>query len=280
MPGLNFDRAVAFYDATRALPPGVDGAVRDALVQRLGLQRGARLLEVGVGTGRIALPFLERGYAYVGVDLAAGMMAELRRKLSERAPHTTAPLIQADAMALPLRPATFDVTIMINLLHLVEDYHAALAEVRRVLRQGGHIVVSSNEYAERVRQEQAAGGLTGPRRVTQQWNDILEQLGIDRRQPGARTRWLPNDELVPALEAAGFAVERAELARYQSKPLTPRERLAAHRERIFSSDWNIPEPIHAEAVRRLERWLDEQHGAPDTPGSDEESFVVLIGSLP
>lgn len=279
MPGINFDRAVAFYDATRALPPGVDVLVRDALMEHLHLDRSARLIEIGVGTGRVAMPFVEGGYQYWGVDLAEGMLNELRRKLVARGYDATR-FIRGDAMALPFHDATFDVALLIHLLHLVDDYHQALHEVRRVLKPGGRIVASSNEYAERARAEHDGAGLTGPRLVTQQWNDILADFGIDRRKPGPRTRWLANDELTAAMTAIGATVERVVLARYQGNPITPRQRAAMHRERIFSSDWNIPGPIHEEAVKRLERWIDETHPAPDTPASDDEAFVVLIGTLP
>ena len=81
MPGVNFDRAAAFYDATRALPDGVAEQVRDAVLDRVGARPGTRFLEVGVGTGRIALPFVRAGHAYCGVDLSAAMLGALREKL-------------------------------------------------------------------------------------------------------------------------------------------------------------------------------------------------------
>ena len=81
MPGVNFDRAAAFYDATRALPDGVAEQVRDAVLERVGARPGTRFLEVGVGTGRFALPFVRAGHAYCGVDLSAAMLGALREKL-------------------------------------------------------------------------------------------------------------------------------------------------------------------------------------------------------
>jgi ubiquinone/menaquinone biosynthesis C-methylase UbiE len=50
MPGVKFDRAVAFYDASRALPDGVAEQVRDAILDRVGTRPGTRFLEIGVGT--------------------------------------------------------------------------------------------------------------------------------------------------------------------------------------------------------------------------------------
>jgi ubiquinone/menaquinone biosynthesis C-methylase UbiE len=70
MPGVVFDRATSFYDATRGFPPGVAEQVRDQIARCTGAGRSTRLLEIGVGTGRIALPFLQIGADYTGADLS------------------------------------------------------------------------------------------------------------------------------------------------------------------------------------------------------------------
>src|SRR5215470_9466069 len=105
MPGVVFDRATSFYDATRGLPPGVAEQVRDQIALCTGAGRNTRFLDIGVGTGRIALPFAQVGADYTGADLRA-----VRLKLA-----------LADAMALPFADASFEVIIMIHLLHLVSD---------------------------------------------------------------------------------------------------------------------------------------------------------------
>ena len=64
MPGVNFDRAAEYYDATRGYPPGVDEQLRDALIKQLQLAPQAHIIEPGIGTGRIAFPFVRAGYRY------------------------------------------------------------------------------------------------------------------------------------------------------------------------------------------------------------------------
>ena len=80
MKSLTFDRAVSYYDRTRALPREVSDALTDALIELGQLQPGRRCLEVGVGTGRIALPLVARGVDLVGVDLSSAMLARLASK--------------------------------------------------------------------------------------------------------------------------------------------------------------------------------------------------------
>jgi SAM-dependent methyltransferase len=75
---INFDRAAEFYDATR----DVGDAVTDASIDLLATSfagRG-RVLEVGVGTGFLAVPRAAGGLDLVGVDVSTAMVAKLRRK--------------------------------------------------------------------------------------------------------------------------------------------------------------------------------------------------------
>jgi len=280
MPGINFDRAASFYDATRALPDGVAGVVADAIVRCVGAGPDTRFLEVGIGTGRIALPLILAGYVCCGIDVSPAMLGVLRAKIAghpQRRARTG--LALADAMSLPLRARTFDVVLMFHLLHLVDDHRRALHEARRVLRPGGRVIASADEFTARNRRDEAAGRTaTGGRLVTNRWNTILTGLGVDRRAP-PRGRWLVDETLAESLAEIGASVERVVLARYRERPQTPRERAAAHRDRIFSSDWDIPNDVHAEAARQLDRWLDSEHPAPDTPSSEEAEISVFAATL-
>src|SRR5262249_24705514 len=273
MPGVNFDRAASFYDATRALPDGVADQVAEAILRHVEAGPDTCFLEVGIGTGRIALPLILAGYAYCGIDLSVAMLGTLRRKIDEYpARRTRTRLVLADAMSLPLRAGAFDVVLMIHLLHLVDDHARALQEARRVLRPGGHIIVSANEFAARNRRDEVVGRVaTGARLVTNRWNAILTGLGLSRTTR-SQGQWLRDEMLAAALSAVGASPERVVLARYRERPQTARQRAAAHCDRVFSSDWNIPDEVHAEASRRLKEWLDTEHSSPDQPASEEVEF--------
>ena len=99
-----------------------------------------RVLDVGCGTGNL-LPFLEApGYGmqeYVGVDLSPEMLRMARGK-PRRVP---AGWITADAERLPLPDSSFDVAVTASVLHYWDDADAALAEIRRVLRPDGHLLL-------------------------------------------------------------------------------------------------------------------------------------------
>jgi len=277
MPGVAFDRATSFYDATRGFPPGVAEQVRDQIALCTGAGCDTRILEIGVGTGRIALPFVQIGADYTGVDLSLPMMEVLRKKIAAIFEGVARlKLALADAMALPFADASFDVIIMIHVLHLVSDWRQTLRECRRVLRDGGWLALSSNEHAERKQRDVIASRTPdGPLLVRQKWNEIMNELSQDRsRQPGVR--WLANAEVCDALAQMGAAVRHVTLAEYQHRPITAREMASLHRDRIFSSDWHHSDDVHSVATRRLERWLEQEHPAPDAPHQAHVQFSVLL----
>jgi len=99
---ISFDRAADYYDATRALPDDARVALTEVLAAELA-GRGP-CLEIGVGTGRIALPLHDRGISLVGADIAPAMLRRLVRNAGGRQPF---PLLLADATRLPLSGAAF-----------------------------------------------------------------------------------------------------------------------------------------------------------------------------
>ena len=64
---MSFDRVADVYDATRALPEGVPGAITRRIEEATYAGPETRFLELGVGTGRIAEPLIAAGYPYTGV---------------------------------------------------------------------------------------------------------------------------------------------------------------------------------------------------------------------
>src|SRR5690554_2560655 len=101
---ISFDRAADFYDQTRALPAGIGPLTASALNRFL--KPSDRLLEIGIGTGRIAGPLVEAGWSVTGIDISPRMLSKLRQNL---AGHKNIPaLILADASHSPFRNGSFN----------------------------------------------------------------------------------------------------------------------------------------------------------------------------
>src|SRR5689334_8211316 len=117
MGSIAFDQAADYYDRTRRLEPDIHAAVIDLLVGEL-RERG-RGLEVGVGTGRIALDLHRAGVPMAGVDLSRPMLERLVEKAGGVAPF---PLAVADATALPAPGHAFGAGIACHVLHLIPQW--------------------------------------------------------------------------------------------------------------------------------------------------------------
>jgi SAM-dependent methyltransferase len=134
---VNFDRAADYYDATRALP----GESMDTLVTMLAAELADRppCLEIGVGTGRIALPLRRRGVRLAGMDISGAMLRRLVANAGEASPM---PLLRADAARLPLAAGSFGSVLAVHVLHLIPDWRVAVDDALRVLRPGGTLIAS------------------------------------------------------------------------------------------------------------------------------------------
>lgn len=178
-----------------------------ALCERLGLDRWRRwlvagaagtILDVGCGTGR-NLPLYQRGARVVGVDVSAVSLARARRR------RPGVPLVQADAEALPFRPAAFDTVVSALVFCSVPDAARGLLEVKRVLRPGGTL-----RMLEHVR---------STRRLKARFQDRCQPLWT--RVTGG-CHW--NRDTEAAVARAGFSIEpdqrraRGDMRRFVARP--------------------------------------------------------------
>ena len=102
----------------------------------VGAAPGLRVLDLAAGTGTSAVEYAADGADVVACDLSPGMVAEGRRR------HPEIEFVVGDAMALPFADADFDVVTISYGLRNVQDTAAALAEMARVTRPGGRLVIA------------------------------------------------------------------------------------------------------------------------------------------
>jgi SAM-dependent methyltransferase len=104
-----------------------------------------RILDVGTGTGEVALLLAALGHRVTGTDIAPDMLAQARSKAAARG--LTASFLSGDAEALPFPDAGFDVVVSRHLLWTLPHPEQALAEWRRMLVPGGKMVVIDGDFA-------------------------------------------------------------------------------------------------------------------------------------
>jgi SAM-dependent methyltransferase len=208
---LSFDRIADRYDETRG---GLERGRRCAdAVEPLFAYQG-RTLELGVGTGAVAVALRGRGREVVGVDVSEPMLRRAQERLGPR-------VALADVQRLPVATASVDDAYACWVLHLVSDVSATLAEVRRVLRPGGRVVVVTTRP-------------TNPRsdvdRVMTEI-DLALHAGGARQDDPARLESLAVD--------LGFVVRPGGVVGSDEQTLSPREQADRLEQRIYSFTWDI-----------------------------------------
>lgn len=258
-PSLSFDRAADFYDQTRAIPRDVVLAVRQTLLDEIGSRPDPRLLEVGVGTGRIAWPFLEAGDFYVGVDLSRQMMARLQTR------YPTARIAQADMTRLPFPDDFFDAALAVHVFHLVGGWQRGLDDVRRVLKSNGILA-----WSWHWRDDQSLN-----RRVRRWLSAEVEKRGYSTQRPGAQS-----DKVRAELERRGADMHIVEVAHWAAGTTTLRHELNRLANRITSDTWALPDDVLDASLAEVEEQALSEYGSLDYAESIDGRFLLCITRWP
>lgn len=217
---LPFDRVATIYDETRGIPPKVLARILGVLADQL---HGKRVLDIGVGTGRYAMPLQKSGVSVVGVDISRKMVdVGLAKGLRNT--------VLADGARLPFVGGSFDVAATMHVLHLVPDWRDLLLEVLRVTR---------DEFFTIIERTDATWG------IKREYDEIVRAAGHGWEAPGIHERDLP-DLLRPDFMLPVGPFQDVVLA---DGVLADLER------RDYSSQWDVPEETHRAAMATLrERW--------------------------
>ena len=237
---LAFDRAAGYYDETRGRSPAAVRRETEVLAAEVG-GRGT-VLEVGVGTGQVALPLAAAGVDVVGIDLARPMLEVLRGK--EDAGRV--PVVLADATAMPFGDRSFGAAYLRWVLHLIPDWRAAVAEIVRVLRPGAVLAVSlggaDDGPDDRIKARfcRTAGITQDP--VGLGWDD-LDGVDAAMAEHGASPRALP-----PFPDEAPMSVDRF---------------MRAIEDGAFSWTWPVSAEVRAAAAADARAWAEGEYGPLD-----------------
>jgi demethylmenaquinone methyltransferase / 2-methoxy-6-polyprenyl-1,4-benzoquinol methylase len=142
--GAMFDAIAARYDLlNRVLSLGLDRGWRRALVEALALGPNDEVLDLATGTGDVALDIARshKDTRVVGVDPSAGMLAVGRDKVARAGLDERITMLEGDAQALPFADDRFAAACIAFGIRNVPDRALGLAELARVTRPGGRVVV-------------------------------------------------------------------------------------------------------------------------------------------
>ncbi len=168
---VDFSPAAASYDGRHG---GLSIANASELARAAGIAPGSELLEVGAGTGRVAIPFAGLGFRVTAVEPADGMLQVLR----EKAGALPVTVLRGEGAKLPFDAAHFDAILIARLLYVMPDWRDVLAEIRRVFKPGAPLL---HEWGNGAPDEEWL-------EMREKARELFEAAGVvDPFHPGART---------------------------------------------------------------------------------------------
>lgn len=248
-----FDRAADYYDETRALPAEVQTKVVGLLTEEL-TGRG-NCLEIGVGTGRFALPLSAAGIPLTGIDLSEPMM---RRLVANAGGNSPVLLAQADATALPFRDGSFGGAFAVHVLHLIPDWKTAVRELVRVVKPGGVLLIDLGTSSSDQKDLESRLAVMAGKRLRVGVTDV-EPLDEVLGEMGARKRALP------------------EITFETTRP--PSWFIKKLRQNQFSFTWSLNDYERENLALAVEEWATQRFGSLDQPATISSQIHWLAYDL-
>ncbi|MEU9455866.1 class I SAM-dependent methyltransferase [Streptomyces sp. NPDC048277] len=173
---------------------------RPAMLALAGDVAGRRILDAGCGSGPLYAALRDRGALVSGFDASAGMLELAHRRLGDDADLRLADL----GGPLPYADDTFDDVVASLVLHYLEDWGPALAELRRVLKPGGRLIASvDHPFAINLMHRQEGRAAEYNYFDTTNWTEEWTMGG----QTALMSLWhRPLHAMIDAFTAAGFRI--------------------------------------------------------------------------
>ena len=207
---------------------------------------GARLLDIGCGAGRNAVPLVQQGWSVAGTDLSLGMLRAARQRLAATAPGHPLGLALAPMEQLPIASGSIDFIVahgIWNLARTTAQFRAAVLEAARVARRGASLFVFTFSRSTLPASDQPLPG----------------ERYVFTRFSGGPQIFLTAGELVAELAAAGFDAD----------PSVP---IVEHNRRAQSAVYVGGAPVFIEGVFRFST-SDHEGRSPFTEGQEKEPLT-------
>jgi SAM-dependent methyltransferase len=241
---LRFDRAVEYYDRTRRVSPDAARRQTELLAAEVD---GRRTLEIGVGTGLIAIPLAAAGVRIVGLDLSAPMLAKLVENAGGTRPF---PLVVGDATAPPFTDGAFGAALLRHVLHLIPSWERAVAELARVVARPGTVLVSTGD-------------------IPPAWREVTARFVAAVGRPFARGLDMRSTDRLDAAFAAHGGRPRTLPPIPEHVDTSLGTFIQQMRDGLHSWTWDVPDDRRRTVADDVRRWAEERFGDLDPPGTRE-----------
>ncbi|MFX0122240.1 MAG: class I SAM-dependent methyltransferase [Candidatus Hodarchaeota archaeon] len=234
-----FDWASAFYDYSRAIPNNLMKKTIETLQEKVIILSDATILEVGVGTGRIAIPLTEKlNVNTIGIDISEKMIHKCQEKISST---SNIQLIVADGLTLPFVINRFDIIFTCHVLHLLPNAYQFLENMVPLLIKNGYYI-NLEAYVNYHR--------TVPFEI---YYNKLSEVGFRYRYKGDLVR----RGIIIYLSRRGWKHQQCVIKGEREISINNLVRFI--RNRVFSHQRTIADDLHKQALQHLYIELEERN---------------------
>lgn len=151
--------------------------MNERAIELLGVSGDQRVLDIGFGGGRAVELMLERGLNVTGVDPASDMVAALNERRADEVRAGRLEALEGGVEALPLADDSVDAVLTVNTVYFWSGLPGPLAEIGRVLRPGGTVVIAIRDGAVMTNVDLAIFTIRTPEEI----RAALEAAGFEAR---------------------------------------------------------------------------------------------------
>jgi ubiquinone/menaquinone biosynthesis C-methylase UbiE len=239
---LSFDRMAELYDETRIIDPDCFQFALDYLAERFPPQIFREVIEPGIGTGKIAIPFARRGYAVTGADISREMLKILQAKLRE----SSLPIVfqEGDAAQLPFADAMFDMGLAVHLFYFIQNWKKAFDELLRVVKAEGPIILMHTGYGKEIPL------------LNERYRSLCAESGILCDSLGVKSTKAVTDYAMALGRKVEFVQDRWQWTAHTRLD----DALSYLRNRAYSYSAPVPDEVHAEVMEKLNLEMQDKFG--------------------
>ena len=238
MKSLSFDGLTALYDQTRTFDPLCLGKALDWLEDRFPPTQSRAVLEPGIGTGRIALPLVKRGYRVTGLDISKEMLSVCVAQSHQSGYNDRLHCMRADTTRLPFPKSAFDLCVAVHLFYFIPEWRGALREMLRVLKPDGALVLLHTGFGTEVPS------------LNVRYQELAQELGYIFPTYGVRS----TKEVLEYAVLLGCSVDKVEAPSWNwTTCIRLQDALSYLEARAYSFTKHVPKDIHAAVMNTLQQ---------------------------
>ncbi len=261
MDSLSFDGLTAHYDQTRTFDPICFRQAMDWLAERFPPSQFPSVLEPGIGTGRIALPLVERGYQVTGLDISEEMLRACAAQSKVSGVSDTLHCLRADAVCLPLCTMSFDLCVAVHLFYFISDWRKAVREMLRVLNPDSALALLHTGFGAEVPS------------LNDRYREMASKLRYTFPTYGVRS----TSEVVDYAVSLGGSAERVENPAWEwTARIGLQEAIEHLRLRAYSFTKSVPEDVHQMVMDSLRHEVLEKAGAMDMQTIEVPNRISIV----